>query len=203
MKNKVNTVLEPYKNKKLILSVSGGVDSLVLFDLLYQLKYHFVVVHFNHQQREQSDIEAKYIKELCEKNNIKFECFLLEVDKGANFQSEASNLRREHLIQVAKKYQTNVIITAHHLDDLAETVILKISRGSNLLGYSGIQQNYYKKGFHFLKPLLHVPKKEIINYALKNEIKYYEDESNLSSLYTRNKIRHHVIPYLIKDNPAF
>lgn len=203
MKNKVNTVLEPYKNKKMILSVSGGVDSLVLFDLLYQLKYHFVVVHFNHQQREQSDIEAKYIKELCEKNNIKFECFLLDVDKGANFQSEASNLRREHLIQVAKKYQINVIITAHHLDDLAETVILKISRGSNLLGYSGIQQNYYKKGFHFLKPLLHVPKKEIINYALKNEIKYYEDESNLSSLYTRNKIRHHVIPYLIKDNPAF
>lgn len=203
MKNKVNTILEPYKSKKIVLSVSGGVDSLVLFDLLYKFKYSLIVVHFNHQQREQSKTEADYIKDLCEKKDVKYEYFVLEVNQDTNFQSTASKLRREHLIKVANKYKTDVIVTAHHLDDLAETVILKISRGSNLLGYSGIQQNYYKDGFYFIKPLLHVPKEEILSYALKNNLKYYEDKSNISSLYTRNKIRHQVIPYLIKDNPAF
>lgn len=203
MKDKIKAVLEPHKNKKIVLSVSGGVDSLVLLSLLFKLKYSLVVVNFNHQQREQSKIEAKYIKKLCGENNISFEYFLLAVDQDTNFQSEASNLRRKHLIEVAKKYKTDVIVTAHHLDDLAETVLLKISRGSNLLGYSGIQQSYYKNGFYFLKPLLHVSKDDILNYAEKYNITYFEDESNISSLYTRNKIRHHVIPYLIEDNPAF
>lgn len=203
MLNKVKNVLKPYNNKKLVLSVSGGIDSIVLLELLIKLKHSFVVVHFNHQQRKQSEKEALYIKNLCQKKNIPLEYFILEIDEDENFQSHASLLRKNHLIEVAKKYNTNVIVTAHQLNDLAETIILKISRGSNLLGYAGMQQSYFKHEMFFLKPLLYVSKQEITTYAKKNNITYFEDESNVSSIYTRNRVRHNVIPYLIEDNPAF
>lgn len=203
MKDTVSKILAPHKKKKIVISVSGGIDSLVLLDILMELNYSLVVVNFNHQQRKESVTEANYIKDLCKNNNISFEYFILNIDENENFQSVASDLRRKHLIDVAKKYHTDVIVTAHHLNDLAETIILKLSRGSNLLGYAGMQQSYYKYYMYFIKPLLYVAKEEIINYAKKHNIKYFFDQSNLSEDYTRNKIRHNVIPYLIKDNSAF
>lgn len=203
MKKEINKTLGQHINKKIILSVSGGIDSLVLFDLLKNLGFNFVVAHFNHQQRKQSKTEASYIEKLCEKNNITYEYFILNIDQTKNFQSEASRLRKKHLMEAAKKHQTDVIVTAHQLDDLAETVILKLSRGSNLLGYAGMQQSYFKYGIHFVKPLLYIKKEEIIQYAKQNNIKFFEDETNISTLYTRNKIRHEIIPLLIEENPSF
>lgn len=203
MKNIVNEVLLPHKEKKIIVSVSGGIDSLVLLDILINLKLNIVVVNFNHQQRKQSLIEAEYIKDLCLKETITFEYFLLDIALKDNFQSASSNLRKKHLVSVAKKYKTDVIITAHHLNDLAETVLLKLSRGSNLLGYAGMQQSYKKDNIYFVKPLLYVSKEEINIYAKNNNINYFIDESNLTDSYTRNKIRLNVIPYLITENSAF
>ncbi len=203
MKQIVNSVMLPHKNKKIVLSVSGGVDSLVLFQLLMDLEYSFVVVHFNHQQRLESKHEALYLEKLCQDGNIEFEYVVLAIDEKENFQSAAHKMRRKHLLKVAKKYETDIIVTAHHLNDLAETVLLKLSRGSNLLGYSGIQQSYYKDNAYFVKPLLQISKTEIINYAKANNIYYFEDQTNISDNYQRNKIRHHVIPYLIAENPAF
>lgn len=203
MKKQIKALLKPHYNKKIILSVSGGIDSMVLFSLLKELKYSLVVVHFNHQQREESEKEAKYIKELCGKFNISYEYFILNIDQDKNFQSESSKLRRNHLIEVAKKYKTDVIVTAHHLDDLAETIIMRLSRGSNLLGYAGMQPSYYKNNIYFIKPLLYVSKEDISLYAKENNVKYFIDHSNLETDYTRNKIRHNVIPYLKEDNVAF
>lgn len=203
MENIIKKLLSPHKNKKLVLSVSGGVDSTVLLDILIKLKFDLVLVNFNHQQRPEALDEAKYLKNLCLKEDIPFEYFLLDIKNDLNFQSEASRQRKEHLILVAKKYNTDVILTAHHLNDLAETVLLKLSRGSNILGYAGMQQVYFKYGMFFIKPLLFISKQEIENYAESNKVKYFTDSSNTSLTYTRNKIRHNVIPYLIKDNPAF
>lgn len=203
MKNIVNKVLLPHKKKKIIVSVSGGIDSLVLLDILINLKLNIVVVNFNHQQRKESLIEAEYIKDLCLKENIPFEYFLLNISENENFQSASSKLRKKHLVSVAKKYKTDVVVTAHHLNDLAETVLLKLSRGSNLLGYAGMQQSYKKDNVYLIKPLLYVSKETINDYAKNNNIKYFLDESNLIDSYTRNKIRLNVMPYLIKENPAF
>lgn len=203
MEKIVNKILKPHSSKKIIVSVSGGIDSLVLLDILKKLKFNLIVVNFNHQQRKESVVEANYIKELCEKNNIIFEYFILKINKNESFQTAASELRKKHLISIAKKYNTDVILTAHHLNDLAETVLLKLSRGSNLLGYAGMQQCYNKSGLFFIKPLLYVSKDKIKEYAEKEKIKYFLDESNLSLDYTRNKIRLNVVPFLIQDNPAF
>lgn len=203
MRNIVDKILKPHNNKKIVVSVSGGIDSLVLFNILKKLKLDLIVVNFNHQQRKESIVEANYLKKLCKKDKIPFEYFILDIDKSENFQSVASDLRKKHLISVAKKYNTDVIVTAHHLNDLAETILFKLSRGSNLLGYAGMQQSYRKNGVFFIKPLLYITKDEIKDFAKKENIKYFLDKSNLNLKYTRNKIRINVIPHLINDNPAF
>ncbi len=203
MKSSVLKTMEPFKNKSIILSVSGGIDSLVLFDLLYNNHFNLIIVHFNHLKREQSHQEANYIKNLCERLSLSYHYFELFIDENENFHHQAHHLRKKHLKEVAIKYQTNIIVTAHHLNDLAESVLLKLSRGSNLIGYAGMQTSYFKDDFYFIKPLLNTSKEEIISYATENDVFYFEDDSNYSLDYQRNKVRMHVIPYLIEDNPNF
>ena len=104
--------------------------------------------------------------------------------------------------EVALKYHTDVIVTAHHLNDLLETILLKIARGSNLLGYAGINERYFKDGFYYLKPLLTFKKEKLINYARLHHIKYFEDVSNVSDDYFRNRIRNYLLP-LLKEEDEF
>lgn len=195
---KVKNVINSHFEKKIILSVSGGVDSTVLLYLLKELNADLVIVHFNHQQREESVVEAEYVKMLSNKFGYPFEYF--ELDIKEDFHNEAHNQRRSLLINVAKKYETDVIITAHHLNDLLETILMRISRGSNLLGYSGFVDSYYKDGMYFLKPLIEVSKEEILAYAKEHNIKYFLDSSNQSDIYTRNRYRHEIVPLLLKEN---
>lgn len=197
---KVKNVINSHLKNKIILSVSGGVDSTVLLYLLKDLNADLVVVHFNHQQRPESVLEAEYVKALSKKFNYPFEYF--ELDIKEDFHNEAHNQRRFHLINIAKKYETDVIITAHHLNDLLETILMRISRGSNLLGYSGFVESYYKDGIHFLKPLIEVTKEEILTYAKEHDIKYFVDASNESNTYTRNRYRNEIIPLLLKENES-
>lgn len=200
MKKQVLKILKEHQNKKIIVSVSGGVDSLVLFNLLLELKFELVLVHFNHQKRAASKIEADYLKELTDKLNIPFEYFILDIK--TDFQNQAHHLRKKHLQEVALKYHTDVIVTAHHLNDLLETILLKIARGSNLLGYAGINERYFKDGFYYLKPLLTFKKEKLINYARLHHIKYFEDVSNVSDDYFRNRIRNYLLP-LLKEEDEF
>lgn len=199
MLNAVNNVIQPHLKKKLILSVSGGVDSTVLFYLLHNLKANLVIVHFNHQQRDASILEAEYVKSLANKYDYPFEYIELSIDE--DFHNQAHHLRKAHLIDIAKKHQTDVIITAHHLNDLLETILMRLSRGSNLLGYSGFVESHYKDGIYFVKPLFSVTKQAILDYASKHDIAYFVDASNKSDTYTRNRYRHHIIPALIDENP--
>ncbi len=203
MEKSIKTALKPYINKTIILSVSGGVDSLVLFHILKKHNFNLVVVHFNHQKRKQSLKEKTYIQNLCANLAVAFEYFALFIDEKENFQDAAHKLRKKHLKEVANKYNTNIIITAHHLNDLAESVLMRLSRGSNLLGYSGISFKYFKDGFLFLKPLLYTEKDKIINYADENKIKYFKDYTNQLDAYTRNRFRNYIIPQLIEENPQF
>ncbi len=187
MKNTILRLLNEHQNNKIIISVSGGVDSLVLFYLMHELKFDLVLVHFNHQQREASNDEALYLKDLTSKLNIPFEYFVLDIKN--DFHNQAHHLRKKHLKEVANKYHTNIIVTAHHANDLLESILIKVARGSNLLGYAGMTESYYKDGFYFYKPLLSFSKETIINYAQSNNITYLEDESNFKNDYLRNQIR--------------
>jgi tRNA(Ile)-lysidine synthetase-like protein len=202
MLNIVKEKLKPFFDHPWVVSVSTGVDSMVLLDLLRTLSHPLVVVHFNHQKREASWIEADYLQSYCEKHGLIFEYVLLTIDEG-NFHDEAHKQRKMHLERVATIHHTPYILTAHHANDLAETVLMKLSRGSNLLGYAGLQDISKQGDFIYIKPLLSISKASLYDYAKNHQIRFFEDASNQDNLYTRNRYRKHILPQLIEENPQF
>ncbi|MEC4558763.1 MAG: tRNA lysidine(34) synthetase TilS ['Conium maculatum' witches'-broom phytoplasma] len=199
MKLKLSTPLNA--QKLYIISVSGGVDSMVLLDYLFHQKIPLIVVHFNHLMREEAISDKELVFNYCQAKNIPFHYFELNLPKK-DFQNQASLLRKKRLKEIAVQYKTHYCLTAHHLDDLAETIFLKMIRGSSLLGYSGIQPSYQEDDIFFLKPFLYLPKEELICYAVERKIPYLEDRTNNLNIYMRNKIRNQMIP-LLKEERHF
>ena len=189
------------KNKPVVLALSGGVDSMVLFSVLISANYKVVIAHVNHHKRSESQIEQEYIKQLSIENNCPFEVLDFYHEKE-NFQAEAHKKRYEFFINTAKKYNASCIITAHHYMDNLETILMNILRGSNLYGYGGINEAVTYDGFMIIRPFINSYKEDIYKYAHENNVKYFEDSSNSSDDYLRNRIRHHVIPLLEKENPS-
>ena len=188
------------KTKPVVLALSGGVDSMVLFHLLKNADFKVVIAHVNHHKRAESIIEEEYIRDLAKENCCPIEVLDYIHDKN-NFQAEAHNSRYNFFYETAKKYNASSIITAHHYIDNLETIIMNIIRGSNIYGYAGIKEISYYNGIAVIRPLISVDKNELYNFAEINKIKYFEDSSNTSDDYLRNRIRHHVIPNLQKENP--
>ncbi|MCU0105592.1 tRNA lysidine(34) synthetase TilS [Acholeplasma vituli] len=202
MQAKLIENLKPFMDHPWVISVSTGVDSMVLLDMALKMNHPVIVAHFNHQKRDASVIEAAYLKSYCEKKHIPFEYIVLHIE-GNNFQDEAHHLRKMHLEKIAHKYNTPYILTAHHSNDLAETILMKLSRGSNLLGYSGFQMVSKRNEFIYLKPLLNFSKDMLYDYAKTHEVHFFEDASNLENHYTRNRYRNSIVPLLMDENPQF
>ncbi|MBN3491010.1 tRNA lysidine(34) synthetase TilS [Acholeplasma equirhinis] len=190
------------KSNTYIASISGGVDSMVLLDYLIKENYKFIVVHFNHQKRDDANLDHELVQSITSSFNIPYKYFKLNIKSG-NFQDEARKERYDLLEKVANEYKTSHIITAHHNDDLLETVLMKITRGSNLLGYSGMQEVTKINPFTYYKPLLKYSKADLISYANNNQVKYRDDSSNFEDDYLRNRIRHHVVPQLNEENDIY
>lgn len=192
--------------KNICVAVSTGVDSSVLLECLRKLKikynYNIIICHVNHGQREQSNIEEQYIKQYAIENNMDIEVthFTNEMFSNKNFQSEARNLRIKFFKEILKKYNTPYIFLAHHLNDDIETSIMRMVRGSSLVGYAGMKDVTTYQDMIVLRPFLKVMKSEIYAYAKTNNVKYFEDQSNSTDHYTRNRIRHDVIPILFDEN---
>lgn len=197
----LNLSLQLNPNQTYVLAVSGGLDSMVLMDYLYKSNYNLVVVHFDHSVRDASILDKKLIESYVNERNIPFHFFKLTIGKK-DFQNQARLLRKKHLEEVANLFSTKNIVTAHHLDDLAETILMKINRGSSLLGYGGMRPSYVSNGFNYLKPFLYQEKNDLLLYAKKHNIHFLEDASNQKDDYLRNRIRHHIIP-LFKEENAF
>ncbi len=197
----LNQSIKNVKKQKLILSVSGGVDSMVMLDILYKHDYQIEVVHFNHQKREQSNDEVVMVQSYCEKRSIPFHYFLIDVDDTGNFHHQAHTLRKHYLVDVAKEVKSNYVLTAHHLDDLLESILIKLTRGSNLLGYAGMQPIYEKDHIFYVKPLLYTTKQDLLDYASIQKVPYMSDQSNDENYYLRNRYRHAVSPIMKQENP--
>ena len=199
LKNKhLNTLT---KDKPVVLALSGGVDSMVLFNLLLDCGFKVVIAHVNHHKRDESLIEEIYISNLAKELNCPFEVLHYYHEKD-NFQSEAHQARYEFFYEVLKKYNASSIITAHHYQDNLETILMNIIKGSNIYGYAGIKEITNYNDALVIRPLLSANKSDIYKYAEENNIKYFEDSSNESDDYLRNRIRHHVIPLLESENPS-
>ena len=184
-----------------IVAVSGGVDSVCLLYLLHQFGYKLVLAHVNHHKRKESSIEQREMERLAKKLEIPFELLEYYDDGSDNFQKNAHEARYTFFKGLAQKYNTKYIATAHHLDDQAETILMRLLMGSNLYGYAGISIKQEYEGYQIVRPLLCVAKDEIYSYAKDRSIAYYEDSSNQSNDYLRNRIRHEILPLFKKETP--
>ena len=205
---KMNDILERLKkeipnNSSVIIATSGGPDSMVLLTLLLAVKKEknlkLVCAHVNHKLRKESDDEAKMVKKYCEKENIIFEYMIIDKYKG-NTENYARAKRYEFFDKLIKKYASPYLLTAHHGDDLTETIMMRLIRGSSLKGYAGFSEITEKKGYKIYRPLITKTKTELLNYAKENNIPYAIDQTNDSDNYTRNRIRKYILPTLKKEN---
>ena len=190
-------------NDYVVCSTSGGADSICLLHILYDLGYKVVLAHVNHHKRVESDNEELEMQNLANTLNIPFECFHYHKEGTNNFHDDAHTMRYAFYKNVADKYNTKLITTAHHLDDQAETILMRLISGSNLYGYAGISEKVTIDGYTIIRPLLCVNKNDIYSYVNEHKLRYFEDSSNQEDDFLRNRIRHNVIPLLKNENPNF
>lgn len=190
---------------RLLLAVSGGVDSVSLVDLCLKLNLNFGVAHCNFSLRDaESDGDQEFVKSLASDLDLPFYTISYNTKEmaeelGISIQMAARKLRYDWFEEIALANGYAHIVTAHHLDDQIETFFINLIRGTGLSGLHGIP---VKKG-RIVRPLLFATSQQIRNYAAESKLKWREDSSNLTDKYLRNKIRHQIIPILIELNPAF
>lgn len=197
---KIDKYFNFQNNDTIVVGCSSGPDSMALVDMLLKIrnKYNLfiIIAHINHNVRQESYVEAEYLKNYCEDNKLIFESMIIEKYGDDNFHNEARNIRYSFFESLVKKYNANYLMTAHHGDDLIETILMRMVRGSNLNGYSGFKEIVQMDGYKIVRPLIHFTKKELEDYDIKNNVKYFIDSSNEKDKYTRNRYRKYVIPFL-------
>lgn len=186
------------KDRSYVLSCSGGIDSMVLFELLLINKISFRVIHINYGLRGvESDEDERFVAKKCHAHAIKFECRRMPIDKTKNIQLEARKLRYAWYQEIINESDSSVLL-AHHRDDQVETFFMNLMRKSGLAGLSGMP---FEHG-GIIRPLLEVTKEEIRDYALSKKLVWREDSSNDSLYYVRNSWRNQYLPLIEKEVPA-
>lgn len=182
-------------DKRFIVSVSGGVDSMVLLFLAikYLKKNSFIVLHFNHQTRKECPLEFKMVQDFCRLHALNFHCESLVVN-GNNFESNARQLRHAHYLKYLKKYNLDGVLLAHHSDDRIETFFYNLLKGSFLDGLTSLKP--INPSLQLFRPLIDVSKADLYKYAKQNKIPYLEDSSNLDITFARNFLRQNLIPLI-------
>lgn len=190
------------KSEYVVVAVSGGPDSMFLLKILQdKLNKTIVVAHVHHNLRKESDEEAKRLEEYCKDNNLVFEMHKITEYPNNKFSEEsARKIRYDFFDKLISKYKSDILFTAHHGDDLVETILMRLIRGSTLRGYAGIKLISYDRGYKIARPLLFITKDEILDYLDKNSIWYAIDMSNKSDKYKRNRMRNKVLPLLKEEN---
>ena len=203
--NHINQNFDFLADKKLLIAVSGGLDSMVLLHLFQQLNFDIATAHCNFQLRGiESFDDQNFVQKYASANNIpifinQFDTENFAKDFKLSVQVAARNLRYDWFNEVLEEQNFDYILTAHHADDNLETFIINLSRGTGLEGLIGIPAINNK----IIRPLLVFSRQEIEVYANANQMTWREDSSNASEKYLRNKIRHDIIPKLKELNPNF
>ena len=191
------------KESKLLIAISGGVDSVVLAHLCKEAKLDFTLAHCNFNLRgNESDADESFVLELAE--DLDVEVFIQNFDTESfakneklSIQLAARQLRYDWFFELSERLEFDYILTAHHADDNLETFLINLSRGTGLEGLKGIPE----VNETIVRPLLSFSREDIEDYAKTNHLKWREDSSNASTKYLRNKLRHDVIPVLKDINP--
>ena len=183
------------KDKKFLLAISGGVDSMVLLELFKNTKLNFCVANCNFNLRKDSNKEVELVNNYCNKFKIDFHTVIFDtksfmIENSVAVQEAARELRYNYFSELKKELNYDILVTAHHLDDNIETFLINTIRGSGIKGLSSMK---VYNGDLF-RPLLGVEKNDIYEFSKNNNVKYIEDLSNQSNKYLRNKIRNIVLP---------
>ena len=191
-------------NTKVIVGLSGGMDSMVLLDILMLLGYRCMAAHCNfHLRGEESNRDETFVKKWCKSidipyTSINFDTNQYAVDRKISIEMAARELRYNWFETLRKHYQADYIAVAHHKDDSVETVLLNLIRGTGIKGLTGISA----KNGYVVRPLLCISRSEIENYISERDIPYVTDSTNNEDLYLRNSLRLNVIPLLETLNPS-
>lgn len=189
---------------KILLAVSGGLDSVVMFQLFRQAGFEIGVAHCNFQlRRGAADGDEAFVRELCFQQDIpfhpvRFDTEQFAAENGQSIQLAARELRYRFFKDILEQHAYHYVATAHHVNDSLETVLLNLVRGTGLDGLTGISV----KRDNRIRPLLFASREEIESYALSNGLIWREDASNSSDDYSRNLLRNRVIPILKQLNPS-
>lgn len=203
MLDKVKKTIEKFNlikdEDKVVVGVSGGPDSICLLNVLHELKYNICVAHINHGLRENAVIDEKFVTDFCESINVP--CLVKRVKlkenlSGMTLEEAGRKVRYDFFHEVMEKENCTKIATAHNSNDNAETVIMNIIRGSGMSGLKGIEPI---RDDVIVRPLIECTRKEIEKYCLNKNLNPRHDESNDETIYTRNKIRLELIPYIEKN----
>ncbi|WP_456420416.1 tRNA lysidine(34) synthetase TilS [Lutibacter sp.] len=200
----INQNLSFLKDKKLLIAISGGIDSAVLTHLFYQLNFSISLAHCNFMLRgKESKKDEQFVKELGEKLKvptftIQFETKKYALENSISTQMAARDLRYNWFQKITQENNIDFILTAHQKDDVIETFIINLTRGTGLDGLTGIPE----VNGNIIRPLLPFDRNDILIYATKNKLQWREDQSNSSLKYVRNKIRHKIVPVLKELNPS-
>ena len=179
-----------YKDQRLAVAVSGGVDSVCLLYWLAGAGMNITALHVNHGLRDAADTETKYVADLCQKLNIPCQIFYWTGEKpSSGLEAAARDARYKFMTDWCVENNINALLVAHQADDQIETFLMNLSRGSGVNGLSAIQPESYRDGVKIVRPLLGVFRSELIKYCDDNGIKYFCDEMNDDENYTRVKIR--------------
>lgn len=212
LEDKVLATIDKYnmisKNDKVVIGVSGGPDSMTLLNVLNNLKekldIKIYVAHINHMIREEADEETEYVKEFCEKIGVDFFFKRIDVESEAKklkigTEEAGRNIRYDFFDEVLNKVGANKIATAHNSNDNAETVLMNIIRGTSVSGLKGIEKVRDGK---YIRPIIECNRDEVEEYCKENNLNPRYDKTNLENIYTRNKIRNLLIPFIKKEfNP--
>lgn len=193
-------------NVRLLLAVSGGIDSIVMLDIMANLavdkNFELVIAHYDHQLREESHKDSEFVKRVAKKYNIEFVIEKGDVESYAkqnklSLEEAARKKRYQFFEKVAREKQVNFVATAHNANDSTETFFINLFRGSGLTGLGGIpQKRGFYKNINIIRPIIIFNRKEIENYAEKRKLRWREDETNKDNSFVRNKIRNHLLPIL-------
>ncbi len=193
------------KEETVLIGVSGGIDSLVLLHLFLQWREKWnltiIVVHVDHMLRADSQADMEYVKAICQQYNVSCEAEQIDVSDymethKKTLQEAARICRYEFFSTIMKKYSATKLALAHHGDDQIETILMRLTRGSNAKGYTGIQAVRPFEHGKIIRPLLSLSKQDLRMYAKKYTLQPKEDPTNAKDTYTRNRFRHYVLSFL-------
>ena len=200
-----NKLIEEFKNNEtIVVATSGGPDSMALLNILVQIKekkhLNIICAHVNHNLRAESKAEEKMVQEFCLKNGLSCEIMTIDDYDTSNIENQARTKRYEFFEKIVKKCQAKYLLTAHHGDDLVETILMRLTKGSSLKGYQGFGEKTVKKNYIIYRPLITVTKNDILKYCEKEKINYAMDKTNTEDTYTRNRYRKYILPKLKEEN---